>query len=597
MSGGRYLAFAWAVGADADREAAAWSDALAAGGWRAAVRRPGLEVWSPSVGGAPVTASAPAGVVVVGAAQGPSAAAAGGTAQAHDDPFAAAAAWARERWGGYVALFQDVEGRAAVGLRDPAGGLDALAWRRGAVGAVADDLRDLPAGLGPAEMSLDWDVIVEIVRNPFSAEHLCPLHGVSVVTAGEAFALAPAPAAPRAIWRPADFLGAMGDDEDAAGRLRACVLETVARLAGSERRILAEVSGGLDSAIVAAALRAAGLETRVAEALNYRADRPESDERSWARAVCDLNGLRLREVVRPGLAYREADFTDLAASARPAFASLDAERDRDTAARAADLGVSAIFSGQGGDAVFYQMPSCAILADYRRARRHARRRDPLTVGLARRFRRSVWSVWAEAAAGARAEAAVAAGYRSLLAPRARVAQPKLQHPWLRDLGDAPPGKRLQVEALVGSHSAWGRSRRGEAARIVLPLLAQPIVELCLGLPSWVLAEDGQERGLARRAFADLLPPQVRGRRSKGALTAANGRRVAASLEVLRPLLLDGVLADAGVLDRAAVDAALQPDRLMTTGEGTRLLRAAMVEGWVRRWQGYLPDLARSPWRR
>ncbi len=73
--------------------------------------------------------------------------------------------------------------------------------------------------------------------------------------------------------------------------------------------------------------------------------------------------------------------------------------------------------------------------------------------------------------------------------------------------------------------------------------------------------------------------------------------MAASLEVLRPLLLDGVLADAGVLDRAAVDAALQPDRLMTTGEGTRLLRAAMVEGWVRRWQGYLPDLARSPWRR
>ncbi|MEO8114097.1 MAG: asparagine synthase-related protein, partial [Phenylobacterium sp.] len=179
-------------------------------------------------------------------------------------------------------------------------------------------------------------------------------------------------------------------------------------------------------------------------------------------------------------------------------------------------------------------------------------------------------------------------------PRAKWGPAPPRHPWLRDLDDTPPGKQVQIRALLGTHEFWGRSRRSRAAQVVQPLLAQPIVELCLGAPTWNLLEGGRDRALARRAFAEDLPPEVAQRRSKGMLNTLYARRTAASLPFLRAHLLEGVLADAGVLDREAVDAALTPEQLIWRDDGARLSRAAMMESWVRYWQGRIPDLASAP---
>ncbi|MGK4422636.1 asparagine synthase-related protein, partial [Klebsiella pneumoniae] len=50
---------------------------------------------------------------------------------------------------------------------------------------------------------------------------------------------------------------------------------------------------------------------------------------------------------------------------------------------------------------------------------------------------------------------------------------------------------------------------------VSPLLSQPLVETCLGVPSWLWFEGGRNRVVARRAFAGDLPADVIWRRSKG----------------------------------------------------------------------------------
>ncbi len=279
----------------------------------------------------------------------------------------------------------------------------------------------------------------------------------------------------------------------------------------------------------------------------------------------------------------------MARIARPAFNSLDAERDRDTAEQARVHGASAIFGGGGGDAVFFQMPSALVLEDLRRSQGRLPLGEPLVLDVARWLRRSTWRVRSDARRGAAHDPdAVAA---SFWGPRAREPVRGVRHPWLEDLEAAPPGKRLQIAALTAMQPGWGRSRRGDAARIQQPLLSQPVVEACLAIPTWQLVQGGRERGLARLAFADDLPASVVERRGKGALTSLYSRRAAASLPFLRTHLMDGVLAEAGVLDRDRTDAALQADRLIWRSEGASLMRAAMVESWVRHWQGQAPDLA------
>jgi asparagine synthase (glutamine-hydrolysing) len=330
---------------------------------------------------------------------------------------------------------------------------------------------------------------------------------------------------------------------------------------------------------------------QVVAAVNQYAPQAEADERTWARAACGHAGLPLLEVEKPEARIAVEDFTGLATGVRPAVAGLDVVRDRMLVATAGELGVDAIMTGQGGDGVLFQMPSALVAADLLAEEGLKAFADPRVAELCRWLRRSAWSVWREALRPSRGPASDAT---HLWGPRARVAAAGPAHPWLDGIADLPPGKQVQLEYLTFCQAKYGRSLRSRALTLLHPLLSQPVMELCLSIPSWELVRGGRDRGLARDAFASLIPAVVAERRSKGELSTLYTRRVAASLDVLRPLLLDGVLAEAEILDRAAVDAALTPEGLIWRGDGLRLLHAAAVEAWVRHWQGRVPDLASAP---
>jgi len=496
----------------------------------------------------------------------------------------------RGGWGAYVALFVTGEGALSV-LNDPSGALPAYAWRLRGVCAVSDDVVGLPAGFGPAELSLDWDAITGVLQRPYHAAHLSPLAGYRVVSPGALQDVLRDRS--EQLWRPADFAapsdGGPADRGPAEG-LYGAVLGAVDALASAEDRLLVEVSGGLDSAIVAAALAATGHRHRIAAAVNSQAPNAEGDERAWARAVCERHDLPLVCAPMAGRPLETADYELFAPHVAPAFAALDAPRDTTLEDLARDHRAGAIFGGQGGDAVFFQMPSLAVVADYLRHHGPAGAAHAFPRQMARRLRRSIWSVLREVRATRAWIGTAPSASRQFWGARAHETQAPA-HPWLADLEGTPPGKQVQIAAVLGTHEHWSRSRRGRAATVVQPLLAQPVVEAALAIPTWRLVAGGQDRALARQAFAGLLPPEVAARRSKGMVAALYARRMAASLEAIRPFLLDGVLVDARVLDRAAVEAALQADALRWNGDGARLGRALMMEAWVRYWQGRAPDLA------
>lgn len=585
-----HLTFAWPISSeDGERRAGHWSQACWRNShWSPALREPGLEIWTLRGLRLPVRRISGTGLVVIGdiLERGSSRPLVGGGLPGFpDDPVRAARRLASDTWGAYLALLPNANGGWSV-FRDPSGALEGLTWRRGDVTALSDGVNALPPDALPAELALDWNVITEITRRPMASSHLSPLSGFHPVSPGDVQALGGA-TDPVPIWRPASWLEERGpaQHED----LRAAVLSSVDGLAACEPRLLVEVSGGLDSAIVAGALKAVGHGGQVAAALNYYPPQQEGDERHYADAVCRRAGLPLVATPSFAEAITADDFDRFARAAAPAFAAIDPQRDRDTAEKAARLGATALMGGQGGDAIFFQMPTPAVVGDLLGARGWRAMLDPFVIETARWLRMSVWDVLARARRDSGGSVGEPPGVRQFWGRRAREAPALPRHPWLEDLGGVPRGKRLQVEALVVGQLAWNRSAAGARLRLHRPLLAQPVLEAWLPIPTFRLVEGGRDRALARRIFADDLPTAVARRRSKGALTSAYARGTADSLEFLRSHLLDGVLADARVLDRSAMEAALQPDQLIWRNAGARLIRAAIIESWVRYWQTRAPD--------
>jgi len=158
-----------------------------------------------------------------------------------------------------------------------------------------------------------------------------------------------------------------------------------------------------------------------------------------------------------------------------------------------------------------------------------------------------------------------------------------RHPWLDGAAALPPGKQRQLEALVSALVYLTPSARGRVIPVIHPLLSQPVVDYCLGLPVFRLSADDRDRSLARDAFRDQLPTMIAARTGKGESSRYANRALVANLGFLRRYLLDGELVGRGLLDAPRLSAMLDEDYLMTAPHGRVIVFYAAVEAWLRRW--------------
>jgi asparagine synthase (glutamine-hydrolysing) len=551
-------------------------------GWTPGVLGEGFLVLAPGPDACRIRPWGPHGVLIGEVYDAGDGSALRGPMGASADPDQAARDLVRRAFGRYVAIQTAPE---AWAFRDPSGGVECLAWRNGDIQVVAGDLAAAPARLRPRHMGLNWDAIGRGLAGAAAAAAELPLAGLRDSPPGALLRLSDDGVPPKAIWRPEIFAAARRRETPSqlAEELTHRVDLAVGALVGSRARVVAEVSGGLDSAIVAGALQRLGLADRVVAWVNHHADRPEGDERAYARKVTERLGVRLTTAHLPVRPLTEADFTAVAQGPRLPFNALVPLRDADLASRLEAAGAQALVSGQGGDAIFFQMPTADILADELQARGLAGLGGADVPALARWLRRSCWSVMGEALRRAPAPSG-----ESEIARVARLDAERI-HPWVRDAMRLAPAKRRQILGLANIHVANGACRASARAELLYPLAAQPVIEFCLAVPAAVLTHGGRERALARAAFAESLPPEVRHRRKKGELTAFHAQTVAASLGFLRDYLLGGCLAEAGVLDRRRLERVLNADHLLWRAGAGDVLMAAATEAWVRHWQRYLPD--------
>ena len=192
-------------------------------------------------------------------------------------------------WGSYVAILPDADGAPNV-LRDPLGGLECLTWRRDEVFVVASRL-DLAAPHAPRALTIDWTGIARLLRQKNLSSAIVPLTGVEGVDPG---LLRTAEDGSARLWRPSDFARRRMARPDATPDDLARVVDgCVAAWSLGRSGILCEISGGLDSAIVVAALRRA--RAPVVLGLNHYWSEPEADERAYARDVASAAQVMLTE--------------------------------------------------------------------------------------------------------------------------------------------------------------------------------------------------------------------------------------------------------------------------------------------------------------
>lgn len=482
-------------------------------------------------------------------------------------------------WGGYVIVHVGPDDAVRI-FRDPSGQLPCY-FRTGPKGvALAATISNLAARGADA---VDFGELACILAGGDLRGRKTCLAGVEELIAGECLVVDRGQATTEAWWSPWDHAGNSDiSAEDAIVRLRETVSDCVSAWAGGFPSILVGVSGGLDSSIVTTA--AAQSDARLV-CLNLVSPDFDGDERRYARALTDHLGLELVEANRD---ITDIDITRSAAPLHPwPFAPLYKQTNEAIHRRLLSAEpFDAFFTGNGGDGIFFGTHSAIplidrLLAEGPRSSLASTIGDisTLTGADAGTVLKHAWARYR------RNRGRHVPGYNvSGLNPKSasRIRRRGATHPWLSAPDGVPPGKTVHAAYLMRAQKGVELYDRAAMPSHVAPLMSQPIVELCLAIPSWHWIADGRNRAVARSAFEPLLPALVSARTQKGGPGNFHLSIYRQHRATLHQRLREGVLAASGLLDPSFLDGPDDP-----TWRGTeridRILALSAAENWARYW--------------
>jgi asparagine synthase (glutamine-hydrolysing) len=262
-------------------------------------------------------------------------------------------------WGSYIAFGIDPAAPDNLALyREPIGMHEALTWvAAGGLRIVTSRPETLLPIAPPPAFGINWDRAAQLLQFAGSAGESVPLTGVHTVPTGAIVTYVGAASQIQTLWSPARFAAQRGiwprpPEECLPDLVDACI----GAWASTNPVAIAELSGGLDSAIVASGL-ARVADQPVRRWFHYYGPDAPGDERLFARAVAGRLILPLEERRVTNGAIDERLVESIPLGARPSVASLSLLHHADMAARGKALGATCLFTGQGGDALFFHLPA------------------------------------------------------------------------------------------------------------------------------------------------------------------------------------------------------------------------------------------------
>lgn len=408
-------------------------------------------------------------------------------------------------------------------------------------------------------------------------------------------------------WSPVEFLQrkSSASFNTLAAGLRGVVQNCVSAQVGSHRRVLHAMSGGLDSSIVLSCLRSSPSAPDVTGVTYF--SRGSGDERQYARAMARRAGCRLVELSRD--AYADLGcFANCVRSARPLLNFSAPDSQRRNAELAAELGATALFDGELGDSVFGASCSVGMLVERFRARRATPSCGTILLHYAILSRQSVWraallaarehfcaqrrrdysayEVWQNLIKADGSKRALGVASAEALSYYRHIRN-RFIHPWMRGARVSSPGSISILFGLIIMNSAPYTAPFAEVGgpERISPLTAQPLVEFCLKVPSYMHVVGAKDRSLARAAFTAQLPADIVGRGAgKGGPSLWVRDVLLNRASLVRDFLLDGILAEQRLIDRASVETALRSGMAQSTVTPEDIFAALYMEGWLRQWR-------------
>ncbi len=497
-------------------------------------------------------------------------------------------------WGRYVAVVRDAATAEVWVLRDPLGQMPCLHTTYRGVNIVFSDLEDC-LKIRTIQCTVNWHYVATTVANPSLLSKETALNEVSELQLGERLRFSGDSVTRSLEWHPFDVAQTepLQDVEEAVSQLRATTRACVHAWASCYSGIVHNLSGGLDSSIILSCLSDAPTRPPIT-CLNYFGTGPSEDERQHARIMARHVNAELVESQLDPTAVRLERVLSMRRSARPWFYMYELEHGEYETQLAQSRGADSLFSGAGGDGIFFQARADLAVTDYLFDHGFGRNLLRTAVDAAQMSRKSIWPLlfkgmksrafpkpWNMMAESGRPKRDVVS--QDVL--KAATHERSFEHPWFTKsaMRGVPPGIQWHV-ACVSIPPAYYTSFGPEATpERMLALLSQPLVELCLRIPSYLLIKSGRDRALARRAFAADLPEHTIKRSAKGRIDQHLRNILDSNLKFVREFLLDGLLVDKGILNRKNLDLYLTRERSPADYQYTEILQEHVcVEAWLRR---------------
>lgn len=514
-------------------------------------------------------------------------------------------------WGSYFAIIHDRETRQHHVFRDPTGTMPCYHLSYGGADFFFSHWEDC-ARLLPLRPNVHRAFLIKwLLFCSITAEETA-IEGVNCVAASERYTLSRGSIRRSRIWDPVAIASEprFAQPGEAARALRSATQNVVDAWASSYQKITHRLSGGLDSSILAGCLAhtpshpqvnylnvwfesdpnhqphmVAGLDPAVAEKI--RAIAGDGDERYFARLVAKRWDVPLIERSRNASLNLDRLRLPLPAP-HPSMYFTVAENDDAELEMIRSFGTQAFFSGQAGDSVLLVASEPLPSMDF--AYLHGVRRDLWRhiVASTALSKESFWTVLGKTLRHGLLR-------RPYTYPLQLLDLPTLVSPALtsgirnEDLQGSfgklaaaaalPPGKKDHIEGISSDYARFVFNA-GERADHIDPLNAQPLWELMLSIPTYTVLDGGASRGLARRAFADILPTQIRKRQIKGTGSAFYQQVVRNNRTYLLDQLADGLLVREGYLDRAKLIACLASEEPSLIVAAPTLLSYFAAEIWL-----------------
>lgn len=494
-------------------------------------------------------------------------------------------------FGRYVAFLRSHDGGRKWVIRDPTGGLNCFHSSFRGVEVFFSDMTDCEA-LNLLRFSVNRTFVAVNILRPMGEARETGLNEVTRVMGGECATVLADKTTNEFYWNPFDVAAAdtAANASDAAQEIRRTVRLCTDAWASVYDRILHTLSGGVDSSIVLACLGCAPSRPDIT-CINYRwSSEPATDERHFAR----ISAADCRRDLRCVEVPVDIDLLDsLPRAPHPLPYTFMTQIAPDAVRRevSRDLGIQALFGGLGGDELFYHSDEELALAD--RIRAH-----PLSLAViahayrvSRIKRASIYSTLRQGFRASRSSTVLndllahSARYMSLIPQEwvhAATTQKAFLHPWLAAAENVPPGKLMHILMLTNTYQTHAPYASQSEPDTVHPLLSQPLIELCLRIPTYLHMERSWNRILERRAFADIVPGEIIWRSDKSVQRESVARLVEANARLVREYLLGGLLREEHLVVSSELEAMLR-DATSRRSSVPKILFAFSTELWLRNW--------------